>query len=138
MFILIVPVYNSATVHFKPASNNRWQASLSEYYMWNPRPRLMRATSISCQQADCMPSVPATSWQRYSRPATSPIASMTSDAKTSMETLANCTLSRPKRPSTIRYGLLIARPTTVRNPFHNSSTAHILLYIAWSYRSLSR
>jgi mannose-6-phosphate isomerase len=47
-------------------------------------------------------------------------------------------IEQAKMPSTIRYGLLIARPTTVRNPFHNSSTAHILLYIVWSYRLLSR
>ena len=67
----------------------------------------------------------ATSWQRSSRPATSPTASMTSDARTPTAILGSCTSSRPRRPSTIKYGRSTARRMTRRSPQASLSTAPI-------------
>ena len=75
-------------------------------------------------------SVPATSWQRFSRPATSHTASMTLDEKMHMEILANCISKRQRTPSTIRYGLPTARRTTAPSRPHSSSTVPTLWFTA--------
>ncbi len=68
------------------------------------------------------PSVQATSLPRFRKRATSPIAYMTTGARTLTVSRVSCTSKRPRMPLTIRCGQNIEAAMTALNPSLSSST----------------